>query len=58
MACAAALKTPLVSRNEILTILPGPLEEKELEQRLLNTDSAAIIKVGRTCLKFGESFGT
>ena len=47
MACAAALKTPLVYRNEILTILPAPLEELELEKRLLNTDAAAIIKVGR-----------
>ena len=47
MACAAALKTPLVFRNEILTILPAPLEELELEKRLLNTDAAAIIKVGR-----------
>ena len=47
MACAAVLKTPLVSRNEILTVLPGPLEEKELEQRLLDTDAAAIMKVGR-----------
>ena len=46
MACAAAVKTPLVFRNEILTILPAPLEESELEQRLLNTDAAAIIKVG------------
>ena len=47
MACAAALKTPLVFQNEILTILPAPLEELELEKRLLNTDAAAIIKVGR-----------
>ena len=46
MACAAVLKTPLVSRNEVLTILPGPLEEKELEERLSNTDAAVIIKVG------------
>ena len=47
MACAATLHTPLVSRNEILTILPAPLEEAELKQRLINTDAAAIIKVGR-----------
>ena len=47
MACAAVLKTSLVSRNEVLTILPGPLEEKELIQRLLDTDAAAIIKVGK-----------
>jgi len=47
MAGAAVLKTPLVSRNEVLTILPGPLEETDLEQRLLNTDAAVIMKVGR-----------
>ena len=47
MACAAVLKTPLVSRNEILTILPGPLEEKDLQQRLLDTDVAVIMKVGK-----------
>ena len=47
MACAAALKIPLVYRNEILTILPASIEESELENRILNTDAAAIIKVGR-----------
>ena len=47
MACSAVLKVPLVSRNEVLTILPGPLEESELEKRLLNTDAAVIMKVGR-----------
>ena len=46
MACAAILKTPLVSRNEVLTILPGPMKEKELKERLLNTNAAVIIKVG------------
>jgi len=46
MACAAVLQTPLVSRNEVLTILPGPMKEAELSERLLNTDSAVIIKVG------------
>ena len=52
MAGAAVLKTPLVSRNEVLTILPGPLEETDLEQRLLNTDAAVIMKVGRHLTKF------
>ena len=51
MAGAAVLKTPLVSRNEVLTILPGPLEETDLEQRLLNTDAAVIMKVGRHLTK-------
>ena len=47
MAGAAVLKIPLVSRNEVLTIIPGPLEESDLEQRLINTDAAVIMKVGR-----------
>ncbi len=46
MACAAVLKTPLVSRNEVLTVLPGPMKETELKERLLNTNAAVIIKVG------------
>ncbi len=46
MACSAVLKTPLVSRNEVLTILPGPMKEDKLAKFLLNTDSAVIIKVG------------
>ena len=46
MACAAVLQTPLVSRNEVLTILPGPMKETELKERLLNTNAAVIIKVG------------
>ena len=46
MACAAVLKIPLVSRNEVLTILPGPMKEEDLADRLLNTDAAIIIKVG------------
>ena len=47
MACAAELKTPLVYRNEVLTILPAPLKESELQQRIMNTDAVAIVKVGR-----------
>ena len=27
--------------------MPGPLDEKELQQRLLDTNAAAIMKVGR-----------
>jgi Precorrin-2 methylase len=46
MAGAAILKIPLVSRNEVLSILPGPMNEEDLEERLLNSDAAVIIKVG------------
>jgi precorrin-2/cobalt-factor-2 C20-methyltransferase len=47
MACSAALSAPLSARNDVLTILPAPLDDTVLEARLLATDSAAIVKVGR-----------
>lgn len=46
-ACAAVAGAPLVSRNQVLTVIPGPLEEADLEARLLNSEAAAIMKVGR-----------
>jgi precorrin-2/cobalt-factor-2 C20-methyltransferase len=47
MACAAALSAPLAARNDVLTVLPAPLEDSVLEARLAATDSTAIVKVGR-----------
>ncbi len=46
-ACAAAVGAPLVSRNQVLTVLPGPLEEEELEFRIRSSPAVAIMKVGR-----------
>lgn len=46
-ACAAALGAPLAARNDVLTVIPAPLPEDELRQRLSQVDAAAIIKVGR-----------
>jgi precorrin-2/cobalt-factor-2 C20-methyltransferase len=46
-ACAAVLGAPLAARNDVLSVLPAPLPEAELEARLLGIDAAAIIKVGR-----------
>jgi precorrin-2/cobalt-factor-2 C20-methyltransferase len=46
-ACAAALGAPLAGRDEVLTIIPAPLAEAELAERLAATDAAAIIKLGR-----------
>ncbi|HEX7302273.1 precorrin-3B C(17)-methyltransferase, partial [Lentzea sp.] len=45
---SAVLGTPLVERDEVLTILPGTLPRAELASRLADTDSAAILKLGRT----------
>lgn len=47
MATAAATGAPLAARNDILTVLPAPLEEAELTRRLKDVEAAAIIKVGR-----------
>ncbi|MEV7616967.1 precorrin-2 C(20)-methyltransferase [Streptomyces sp. NPDC089799] len=47
-AAAARLQTPLVEGEEVLTILPGTLPEEELTARLAATDSAVVMKLGRT----------
>ncbi|WP_030463318.1 precorrin-2 C(20)-methyltransferase [Kitasatospora sp. NRRL B-11411] len=47
-AAAARLGTPLVEAEEILTIIPGTLPEEELAARLAATDSAVVMKLGRT----------
>ncbi|MEM9910281.1 MAG: precorrin-2 C(20)-methyltransferase, partial [Pseudomonadota bacterium] len=50
-ACAARAGLPLAARNERLTILPGPLPEKELRSRIDGAESVAIMKVGRHLTK-------
>ncbi|MDL4774308.1 precorrin-2 C(20)-methyltransferase [Actinomadura xylanilytica] len=45
---AAELGRPLVERDEVLTVLPGTLPPDVLAERLAATDSAAVLKLGRT----------
>jgi len=47
MASAAALQRPLAARNDVLTILPAPLEDQVLLARINSGDAIAIIKIGR-----------
>jgi precorrin-2 C20-methyltransferase/precorrin-3B C17-methyltransferase len=47
-AAAAAAGTPLVKRDDVLTILPGTLPRDELAARLRTTDAAVVMKLGRT----------
>lgn len=47
MAAASVVGRPLAARNDVLTVLPGPLSDKALAERLSLADAAAIIKVGR-----------
>jgi precorrin-2 C20-methyltransferase/precorrin-3B C17-methyltransferase len=46
-AASAAVRTPLVEGDEVLTILPGTLPPEVLAERLRGTDAAAIMKVSR-----------
>lgn len=46
-ACAARAGQPLVSRNQVLTVVPAPLDEADLEARIAAADAVAIMKVGR-----------
>ena len=47
MACAAALSAPLSARNDVLIVLPAPLNDTVLEARLGLADAVAIVKIGR-----------
>jgi precorrin-2/cobalt-factor-2 C20-methyltransferase len=46
-AGAAAMGMALASRNDVLSVVPAPLAEEELERRLADADAAVIIKIGR-----------
>ena len=45
--CAAQAGQPICARNETLTVLPGPLPEAELTERLSGGGAFALMKVGR-----------
>src|SRR5690606_2612960 len=47
-AASAAVATPLVQGDQVLTILPGTLPADELTRRMSDTDAAVILKLGRS----------
>ncbi|QUH04436.1 precorrin-2 C(20)-methyltransferase [Saccharopolyspora erythraea] len=47
-AASAVLGSPLAERDEVLTVLPGTLAPEVLAERLVSTDAAAVLKLGRT----------
>jgi len=47
MASAAALHRPLAARNDVLTVVPGPLEDATIAEKFESSDAIAIIKIGR-----------
>lgn len=46
-ACAAAAGRALASRNDVLAVLPAPLDDEALAARLAAVDAAVIVKIGR-----------
>ena len=49
--CWSQAGLPLVQGDDILSVLPGTLDEIDLRDRLNNTDGAVIMKVGRNLPK-------
>lgn len=47
LGCASVLGTPLVYRNQSLSVLSGVLPEPELKQRLQHAEAAVVMKLGR-----------
>ncbi|WP_099025773.1 precorrin-2 C(20)-methyltransferase [Mycolicibacterium palauense] len=47
-AASAAVGTPLVQGDEVLTVLPGTLPPAELTRRLADSDAAVVMKLGRS----------
>lgn len=47
-AASAAIATPLVTGDQVLTVLPGTLPLRELADRLTDSDAAVILKLGRS----------
>ncbi|PWJ21967.1 precorrin-2 C(20)-methyltransferase [Jannaschia seohaensis] len=46
-ACAARAAMPLAARNEVMTVLPGPLPDDALRGHLRSADTVICMKVGR-----------
>ena len=47
-AASAAIATPLVAGDEVLSVLPGTLPVAELARRLSDVDAAVVLKLGRS----------
>jgi len=54
-ACAATLGAPLAARNDVLAVIPAPLDAETLKQRLNTADAAAILKIGRHFTKVRDT---
>ena len=54
MASAAALGRPIAARNDILTVIPAPLDNAIIARRLEEGEAIALIKIGRHFERIGR----
>lgn len=47
MASAARALRPLAARNDVLTVIPGPLDDEALAEKLQGAEAFVIMKLGR-----------
>ncbi len=52
LGASAVLGAPLVYRNQTLSVLSGVMSAEELTRRLADTGAAAIMKLGKTSIRF------
>lgn len=55
--CWTAADAPITYGDDVLTVLPGTLDESILSARLKDTDAAVIMKVGRNLEKIKRALG-
>jgi precorrin-2/cobalt-factor-2 C20-methyltransferase len=53
--CWSAARLPIVQGDDVLTVLPGTLEEAELVRRLRQNEPAVVMKLGRNLPKVRRS---
>jgi precorrin-2/cobalt-factor-2 C20-methyltransferase len=53
--CWTAANTPITHGDDVLTVLPGTLDEDDLTHRLSRTHAAVIMKVGRNLPKIARA---
>ena len=53
--CWSAARLPIVQGDDVLTVLPGTLEESELVRRLRQNEPAVVMKLGRNLPKVRRS---
>jgi precorrin-2/cobalt-factor-2 C20-methyltransferase len=56
--CWSLAGMPIVQGDDVLSVLPGTMEEAELARRLADTQAAVIMKVGRNLPKIRRALAT